>query len=160
MAALFLRRKDFFLPKKTYCPLCAVVHHLFPVDIPALPTAQLNRTSVTLGEKMIQHMKILREVVYFSMFKYFNLQNECLKILVSLSCYLNGSRPLSILFHIFYTLYVLFVSIGFGALCLLPLVLLIFGLQFLSPLITVYFFISLKIVIQVQKLFCFFRLSG
>ena len=152
VAALFLRPKEFFLPKEAYCLLCSVVHRFFPVDIPALPTAQLNRTSVTLGEKMIQHMKILREVVYFSMFKYFNLQNECLKILVSLSCYLNGSRPLSILFLIFYTFYALFLSIGFGALCLLPLVLLIFGLQFLSPLITVYFFSVLKISIQLKKL--------
>ena len=152
MAALFLRPKDFFLPKETYCPLCAAVHPFFRVDIPALPTAQLNRTSVTLGEKMIQHMKILREVVYFSMFKYFNLQNECLKILVSLSCYLNGSRPLSILFLIFYTFYALFLSIGFGALCLLPLVLLIFGVQFLSPLMTVYFFSMLKISIKLKKL--------
>ena len=152
MAALFLRPKDFFLPKETYCLLCAAVHPFFPVDIPTLPTAQLNRTSVTLGEKMIQHMKILREVVYFSMFKYFNLQNECLKILVSLSCYLNGSRPLSILLLIFYTFYALFLSIGFGALCLLPLVLLIFGLQFLSPLMTVYFFSMLKISIKLKKL--------
>ena len=152
MAALFLRPKDFFLPKETYCLLCAAVHPFFRVDIPALPTAQLNRTSVTLGEKMIQHMKILREVVYFSMFKYFNLQNECLKILVSLSCYLNGSRPLSILFLIFYTFYALFLSIGFGALCLLPLVLLIFGLQFLSPLMTVYFFSMLKISIKLKNL--------
>ena len=152
MAALFLRPKDFFLPKETYCLLCAAVHPFLPVDIPALPTAQLNRTSVTLGEKMIQHMKILREVVYFSMFKYFNLQNECLKILVSLSCYLNGSRPLSILFLIFYTFYALFLSIGFGALCLLPLVLLIFGLQFLSPLMTVYFFSMLKISIKLKNL--------
>ena len=79
MAALFLRPKNFFLPKETYCLLCVAVHPFFRVDIPALPTAQLNRTSVTLGEKMIQHMKILRKVVYFSMFKYFNLQNECLK---------------------------------------------------------------------------------
>ena len=154
MAALFLRPKDFFLPKETYCLLCAAVHPFFRVDIPTLPTAQLNRTSVTLGEKMIQHMKILREVVYFSMFKYFNLQNECLKILVSLSCYLNGSRPLSILFLIFYTFYALFLSIGFGALCLLPLVLLIFGLQFLSPLMTVYFFSMLKISIKLKKLLC------
>ena len=152
MAALFLRPKDFFLPKETYCLLCAAVHPFLPVDIPALPTAQLNRTSVTLGEKMIQHMKILREVVYFSMFKYFNLQNECLKILVSLSCYLNGSRPLSILLLIFYTFYALFLSIGFGALCLLPLVLLIFGLQFLSPLMTVYFFSMLKISIKLKNL--------
>ena len=152
MAALFLRPKDFFLPKETYCLLCAAVHPFFGVDIPALPTAQLNRTSVTLGEKMIQHMKILREVVYFSMFKYFNLQNECLKILVSLSCYLNGSRPLSILFLIFYTFYALFLSIGFGALCLLPLVLLIFGLQFLSPLMTVYLFSMLKISIKLKNL--------
>ena len=152
MAALFLRPKDFFLPKETYCLLCAAVHPFLPVDIPALPTAQLNRTSVTLGEKMIQHMKILREVVYFSMFIYFNLQNECLKILVSLSCYLNGSRPLSILLLIFYTFYALFLSIGFGALCLLPLVLLIFGLQFLSPLMTVYFFSMLKISIKLKNL--------
>ena len=152
MAGLFLRPKDFFLPKETYCLLCAAVHPFFRVDIPALPTAQLNRTSVTLGEKMIQHMKILREVVYFSMFKYFNLQNECLKILVSLSCYLNGSRPLSILFLIFYTFYALFLSIGFGALCLLPLVLLIFGLQFLSPLMTVYLFSMLKISIKLKNL--------
>ena len=152
MAALFLRPKDFFLPKETYCILCAAVHPFLPVDIPALPTAQLNRTSVTLGEKMIQHMKILREVVYFSMFKYFNLQNECLKILVSLSCYLKGSRPLSILVLIFYTFYALFLSIGFGALCLLPLVLLIFGLQFLSPLMTVYFFSMLKISIKLKNL--------
>ena len=156
MAALFLRPKEFFLPKEAYCLLCAAVHRFFPVDIPALPTEQLNRTSVTLGEKMIQHMKILREVVYFSMFKYFNLQNECLKILVSLSCYLNGSRPLSILFLIFYTFYALIVSIGFGALCLLPLVPLIFGLQSLSPLITVYFFSVLKISIQLKKLIRYF----
>ncbi|CAH3020519.1 unnamed protein product [Porites evermanni] len=156
MAALFLRPKEFFLPKEAYCLLCAAVHRFFPVDILALPTEQLNRTSVTLGEKMIQHMKILREVVYFSMFKYFNLQNECLKILVSLSCYLNGSRPLSILFLIFYTFYALIVSIGFGALCLLLLVPLIFGLQSLSPLITVYFFSVLKISIQLKKLIRYF----
>ena len=63
MAALFLRPKQFFLPKETYCPLCVVVYddRFFPIDIPALPTAQLNRTSVSLGEKMIQHMKILRK---------------------------------------------------------------------------------------------------
>ena len=152
IAVLCLRPEDLFLPKETVCPLCAVVHRFFPVDIPALPTTQLNRTSVTFGEKMIQHMKILREVAYFSVFNFFTLQNECLKKLLSLSCYLNGLRPISILFLIFYTLYALFLSIGLGALrLLLCSVLLIFGLEISSPFVTVYIFSVLKIYYQLKN---------
>ena len=73
------------------------------------------------------------------------------KKLLSVSCHLNGSRSLSILFLIFYTLSVLFVSIGLGALCLLPLVLLTFGLQLLSPLITLALFLFSLLKIRSQR---------
>ena len=149
MAILFLRPRDLFLQKETICFVCKVVDVFFPdVSIHAFPPTQLNQNHVTVGEKMLQHMKMLQEVVYLSLFQFCYLQKEGLKKLLSLSCYLNGSfkRALSILFLLFYTLYALFLSIGLGAFCLfLRSVLLIFGLEMLSPLGTVYFFSLVKI---------------
>ena len=145
MAMLFLRPRHFFLQKKTMCYVCKAVDRFFPdVSITAFPPTQLNQTHVTVGEKMFQHMKMLQEVVYFSIFQFCNLQNEGLKKLLSLvSCYLNGSfkRALSIFSLLLYTLCALFLSIGLCAFSLLLLsVLLIFGVEMLSPLVAVYFF--------------------
>ena len=155
MAILFLRPRDFFLQKETICYVCKAVDRFFPdVSTTAFPPTQLNQTYVTVGEKMFQHMKMLQEVVYLSIFLFCNLQNEGLKKLLSLvSCYLNGSfrRALSIFFLLLYTLYVLFLSIGLGAFCLLlRSVLLIVGVEILSPLLTVYFF-SLAKIYNLQK---------
>ena len=149
MAILFLRPRHLFLKKETICLACKAVDFFFPdVSIPAFPPTQLNQNHVTVGEKMLQHMKMLQEVVYLSLFQFCYLQKEGLKKLLSLSCYLKGSfkRALSILFLLFYTLYALFLSIGLGAFCLfLRSVLLIFGLEMLSPLGTAYLFIIVKI---------------
>ena len=147
MAILFLRPRDLFLQKETICLACKAVDLFFPdVSIPAFPPTQLNQNHVTIGEKMLQHMKMLQEVVYLSMFQFCNLQKEGLKKLLSLSCYLNGSRALSILFLLFYTLYALLLSIGLSAFCFFLLsVLLIFGLEMLSPFGSVYVFSLMKI---------------
>ena len=149
MAILFLRPRDLFLQKETICLACKAVDFFFPdVSIPAFPPTQQNQNHLTVGEKMLQHMKMLQEVVYLSLFQFCYLQKEGLKKLLSLSCYLNGSfkRALSILFLLFYTLCALLLSIGLGAFCLFLLsVLLIFGLEMLSPLGTVYFFSLVKI---------------
>ena len=91
MAVLFLRPKDLFLNRQPMkCMLCVMAGKSFTC-------ATENDSSVSIGENILQHLKLIRKEVHHLTLSFLNHNNSGLKKLVTFStCFLkvdhNGSR--------------------------------------------------------------------
>ena len=85
MAVLFLRPKDLFLNRQPMkCILCALAGNFFTC-------ATENEKSVSIGEDILQHLKLIPKEAHHLTLSYLNYNNSGLKKLVTFStCFFKG----------------------------------------------------------------------
>ena len=156
MAVLFLRPKDLFLNRQPMkCILCVLVGNFFTC-------ATENESSVSIGENILQHLKLIPKEAHHLTLGFLNHNNCGLKNLVTFStCFLkvnhNGSRmkrALCMLWLLSFSLVTLFLP-GFfwGILCLILLFLLLVAILFaFSPVTLLVKFSLEKIMTKINAI--------
>ena len=134
MAVLFLRPKDLFLNRQPMkCTLCTMAGNSFTC-------ATENKSSVSIGENILQHLKLIPKEAHHLTLSFLNHNNSGLKNLVTFStCFLkvnhNGprmKRALCMLWLLSSSLVTLFLAgILWGIFCLILL---------FASLVTILFF--------------------
>ena len=156
MAVLFLRPKDLFLNRQpTKCCLCAVAAYSFTC-------ATENESSVSIGENILQHLKLIPKEAHHLTLRFLKYNNSGLKKLVTFStCFLkvdhNGSRMkrvLCMLWLLSSSLVTLFLAgILWGIFCLTLLFdLLVIILFLFSPVILLVKFSVDKIMTKINAI--------
>ena len=154
---LFLKPRDFFVKQEMKCFLCdfcrTPLRKRTKNILVKIPFCTQSLNSVSLGDKMLRHMKCFPRIAYASILYFLRLHNCGLKGFVSLStCFLKINirtkkrRPLLVLWLLFSSLFTLFLGIVWVALCFaLGLVFITVFFLSLSPVMTLSYGIALKI---------------
>ena len=154
---LFLKPRDFFVKQEMKCFLCdfcrTPLRKRTKNMLVTIPFCTQSLNSVSLGDKMLRHMKCFPRIAYALILNFLRLHNRGLKGFVSLStCFLKINirtkkrRPLLFLWLLFSSLFTLFLGIVWVALCFaLGLVFITVLFLYLSPVMTLSYCIALKI---------------
>ena len=149
MAVLFLRPKDLFLNQDFKCWQCQFAKHHFSL------TSTENEDSVSIGDKVLHHLNINKEVAYLLMFKFLNQYKSHLQELGNIStCCLkvnhNGSRirrALLTLWILFSSLVTLFLaSLVWAVIVSFFFFVSLLLIVFFSPVSTLFMIITFKII--------------
>ena len=161
MAVLFLRPKDLFLNRQPMkCILCGLAAYSFTC-------ATENEKSVSIGEDILQHLKLIPKEAHHLTLRFLKYNNSGLKKLVTFStCFLkvdhNGSRmkrALCMLWLLSSSLVTLFLAgILWAIFCLILLFAsLVTTLFFFSPVTLLVKFSVEKIMTKINAITCYSR---